>query len=64
VKAMDKKSEGFASLRQKFPRTGEAKMKEGIFLWATNGQIIRPSKTVQKEEPGKHLKICRISYRV
>jgi hypothetical protein len=32
VKAMDKESEGFAYLRQIFPKTSEAKMKEGIFL--------------------------------
>jgi len=28
---MDKESEGFAYLRQKFPKIIEAKMKEGIF---------------------------------
>lgn len=28
---MDKESEGFAYLRQKFPQTSEAKMKAGIF---------------------------------
>jgi len=32
VKAMDKESEVFASLRQKFPKTTEAKTKAGIFL--------------------------------
>jgi len=31
VKAMDKENEGFAYLRQKFPKTNEAKMKAGIF---------------------------------
>jgi hypothetical protein len=29
---MDKEREGFGYLRQKFPTTSEAKMKEGIFL--------------------------------
>jgi hypothetical protein len=32
VKAMDGDSEGFAYLRQKFPKVCEAKMKEGIFI--------------------------------
>jgi hypothetical protein len=32
VKAMDKESEGFGYLRQKFPKLSEAKMKEGIFV--------------------------------
>jgi len=31
VKVMDKESEGFAYLRQKFPKTSEAKMKAGIY---------------------------------
>jgi hypothetical protein len=31
VKAKDKKSEVFVYLKQKFPGTSEAKMKEGIF---------------------------------
>ena len=29
---MDKESEGFAYLRQEFPKISEAKMKEGIFI--------------------------------
>ena len=29
---MDKESEGFAYLRQKFPKVSEARMKEGIFF--------------------------------
>jgi len=32
VKAMDKESEGFGYLRQKFSKLSEAKMKEGIFV--------------------------------
>ena len=32
VKAMKKESEGFAYVRQKFPRISEAKIKEGIFV--------------------------------
>jgi hypothetical protein len=32
VKVIDKESEGFAYLRQKFPKIHEAKLKEGIFL--------------------------------
>jgi hypothetical protein len=32
VKAMDEDSEGFAYLRQKFPKIHESKMKEGILL--------------------------------
>jgi hypothetical protein len=32
LKAMDKDSEGFSHLRQKFPKRSEAKMKEGIFV--------------------------------
>jgi hypothetical protein len=32
VKVMDKESEGFAYLRQKFPKMLEAKMKNGIFI--------------------------------
>jgi hypothetical protein len=32
VKAMDKEIEGFAYLRQKFPKIREAKMKEGLFI--------------------------------
>jgi len=32
VKAMDKESKGPAYLRQTFPKTGEANMKEGIFF--------------------------------
>ena len=31
MKPVDKESEGFAYLRQKFPKISEAKMKEGIF---------------------------------
>jgi hypothetical protein len=31
MKAMDKEIEGFAYLRQKFPKISEAKLKEGIF---------------------------------
>jgi hypothetical protein len=34
-----KKSEGFAYLRQKYPRTSEAKMKEGIFVDAKIKQL-------------------------
>ena len=32
VKAMDKESQGFASLRQKFPKISEATKKEGILI--------------------------------
>jgi len=32
VKEMDEDSEGFAYLRQKFPKVREAKMEEGIFV--------------------------------
>jgi hypothetical protein len=42
VKAMDKESEGFACLRQKIPKTSEAKMKVGFLFWSTNETIIRP----------------------
>jgi len=38
---MDKESEDFAYLRQKFPKTCETKMKAGFF-WSTNETIIRP----------------------
>jgi hypothetical protein len=36
VKAMDKESEGFAYLRQKFPKISEAKMKGGIAVGSSN----------------------------
>ena len=36
VKVMDKESEGFAYLKQKFPKISEAKVKEGIFVLFTN----------------------------
>ena len=36
VKVMDKESEGFAYLKQKFPKISEAKIKEGIFVLFTN----------------------------
>jgi hypothetical protein len=32
VKAIDKESEGVAYLRQKFPKMGKAKMKQGVFV--------------------------------
>jgi hypothetical protein len=32
VQAVDKESEGFGYLRQKFPKISEAKMQEGIFI--------------------------------
>jgi hypothetical protein len=32
VKVIDKESEWFACLRQKFPKISEAKIKEGIFV--------------------------------
>ena len=32
MKPVDKESEGFAYLRQKFPKISEAKMKKGIFI--------------------------------
>jgi hypothetical protein len=32
VKVTDKESEGFAYLKQKFPKISEAKIKEGIFF--------------------------------
>jgi hypothetical protein len=36
VKVMDKESEGFAYLKQKFPKISEAKIKERIFVFFTN----------------------------
>jgi len=36
VKMMDKESEGFAYLKQEFPKIIESKIKEGIFVLLTN----------------------------
>jgi len=40
VKAVDKESEGFASLRQNFFKMSGAKMKEGIFFGPQITQIL------------------------
>jgi hypothetical protein len=39
VQAMDKEIEGFAYLRQKFPKIGEAKMKKGTFVGSQITQL-------------------------
>ncbi|KYM94050.1 hypothetical protein ALC62_15341, partial [Cyphomyrmex costatus] len=41
VKAMDKDGEGFAYLKQKFPKLSEAKIKEGIFVGPQIRELIK-----------------------
>jgi len=41
VKAVDKESEGFAYLRQKFRKKSEAKIKKMGFRWSTSYTTIR-----------------------
>jgi hypothetical protein len=41
MKAVDKESEGFGYLRQKFPKISEAKMKEGIFIGPQIEQLLK-----------------------
>jgi hypothetical protein len=41
VLAVDKDCEGFACLRQKFPKISETKMKEGIFISPQTKQLFR-----------------------
>jgi len=58
---MDKKSEGFAYLRQKYPKRSEAKMKERIFVDPKIKQlfetmILVQNSMLQKEDTGRHLK--------
>jgi hypothetical protein len=36
LKAMDKESEGFAYLRQKFPKISKAKIQRMNFRWSSN----------------------------
>jgi hypothetical protein len=60
VKAVDKESEGFAYLRQKFPKINEVKIKEGCFVGPQIKQLFEDqgfsTKLIpQKEEPGRHL---------
>jgi hypothetical protein len=38
---MDKENEGFAYLRQKFPKASEAKRKEGIFVCPQIKQLFK-----------------------
>jgi len=40
MKEMNKENEGFAYLRQKFPKLSEAKMKDGIFIGPHINSII------------------------
>jgi hypothetical protein len=42
VKAIDKESEGVAHLRQKFPKIGKTKTKQGIFVSANYTTILKP----------------------
>ena len=56
---MDKESDGFAYLRQKFPKISEARMKEGIFIGPQITQLFEDRTSLQnyilqKEEPGRH----------
>jgi hypothetical protein len=57
---MDKESEVLAYLRQKFPKTSEAKMKAGIFVGPQLKQLFHheyfSKKNLQKEESGRQLK--------
>jgi hypothetical protein len=43
VKAMDKESDGFLFLKQKFPRISDAKIKEGIFVGPQIKELMRDS---------------------
>ena len=57
---MVKESEVFAYLRQKFPKTSEAKMKAGFFFGPQRNNYSTTNTLVQnstEKEPGRQLKI-------
>jgi hypothetical protein len=58
---MDKENEGFARLKQKFPKLSEAKMKEGIFYGPHIKQLFedhdfRTKLSATERKPGRSLK--------
>ena len=44
VKGMNKDGQAFRYLNKKFPKVSDAKVKEGIFCWATNSSTYEGSR--------------------